>query len=118
MFKILVTAFYVVVASSGLVLLKLGAVGTPVKWLAGRISFDISPYALAGVIMYGLSFLVYIYLLSKNDLGFIIPLTTGLVYILIMAASYFIFHETFSAQKIIGIFLVFLGILFLTWTNH
>jgi multidrug transporter EmrE-like cation transporter len=105
---------YSLVTSLGLVFIKLGTEdGMPVKFLDGKLHFNLNFYAISGVLLYGLSFVLYMYLISKNDLGYIIPLTTALVYILIFVASYFIFHEVFTLTKIVGIVLIVAGLIFL-----
>ena len=66
-----------------------------------------------GMICYALSFLTWMFLLSKQALSTIYPLTVGIVYALIMIASVVFFHEQFTLYKIIGVILIGLGILFL-----
>lgn len=63
--------------------------------------------------MYGLSFLVYIYLISKFELSYIIPVTAAVIYILVFVASFTIFHESISWMKIIGIILIVSGLVVL-----
>lgn len=110
MSKILIAAF-VLVTSSALVLLKLGSKdGAPIQFLEGKISFNLTPLIIFGVLLYGVSFVLYTYLLSKYDLGYIIPLTSALVYSLVFIASFFIFHEAFTAFKIAGIVLILIGL--------
>lgn len=110
----LLIILYVIATSLALIVLKLGTKsGAPVQFVDGKLHFNISAYAVTGVILYGVSFLLYIYLISKYDLGYIIPLTTALVYVLIFTASFFIFKEIFTVFKIIGIVFIFLGIIFL-----
>lgn len=82
-------------------------------FLDNKLQLNLNPLILLGIFLYGLSFLVYMYLLSKYDLGYIIPLTTALVYILIFGASYFIFNEVFTAIKIAGIVLIVMGLVLL-----
>lgn len=104
-------ALFVLITSSALVVLKLGMkAGAPVAFLDGKIQLNINAYAVSGVLLYGISFLLYMYLLSKYDLGYIIPLTTALVYVLIFTASYFIFKETFTFVKVLGITLILVGL--------
>lgn len=110
----LLVTVYVLITSAALIVLKLGMKnGAPVQYLDSKLQFNITFYSMLGILLYGLSFLLYIYLISKNDLGYIIPLTTALVYVLIFSASYYIFHEQFTAQKIIGIALIVIGLIFL-----
>ena len=109
MFK-LILAVYVVAATFALVTLKLGTEkGLPVVISGGRLHFNLNFYFLLGLALYVVSFLAYMYLVSKNDLGYIIPFAASLVYILLFTASYFVFNETFTALKIFAIILIMTG---------
>lgn len=97
--------------SLALIALKWGAKsGAPIDSLNNKIQFNVNSYVVSGVILYGISFLLYTYLIAKYDLGYIVPMTTALVYILIFTASYFIFDEVFTAFKIAGIVLIVSGL--------
>ncbi len=110
----LIIAAYVLATSGALIVLKLGAKsGAPAEFINGKLQLHLTPYTISGIALYGLSFLLYIYLISKYDLGYIIPLTTAFVYIFIFIASYFIFNEVFTVFKIIGIGLIIVGLAFL-----
>lgn len=110
----IIIGLFVLLTSSALIVLKLGMnAGAPVEFADGRAHFNITQYTVLGVLLYGCSFLVYMYLLSKYDLGYIIPLTTALVYVIIFTASFIIFKEVFTALKIIGISLIVIGLIFL-----
>lgn len=118
MSNIIFIALYVLTTSSGLVLLKLStASGFPVALVDGRLSFNFNLLSVLGILLYGLSFLLYFYLISKFNLGYIIPLTTALVYIMIFVASYFIFHEVFTVLKIAGISLILIGLMLLNFNK-
>ncbi len=94
--------------------MKLGSKAGPlIHFVGSKLHFNINAYTISGILLYGVSFLIYTYLLSKYDLGYIIPLTTALVYAIIFAASFFIFKEIFTATKILGIILIIAGLLFL-----
>ena len=110
----LIVALYVLVTSSALVALKWGTkAGAPIHSVDNKLQFNLNYSVVGGILLYGLSFLLYIYLISKYDLGYIVPLTTALVYIIIFTASYFIFHEVFTAIKIAGIVLIVGGLVLL-----
>ncbi len=105
---------YVFITSLALIILKLGSKeGAPIQLLNGKVSFNFTLLTITGVVLYGTSFILYTYLLSKYDLGYIIPLTTALVYVVIFTASYFIFHEIFTAFKMTGILLILSGLILL-----
>ncbi len=102
---------YVLSTSVALVVLKLGSkLGAPVELVSGKLNFNITPYTISGILLYGVSFLLYMYLISKYELGYIIPLATAMVYMVIFTASFFIFNEKFTAMKVAGIILIVIGL--------
>jgi drug/metabolite transporter (DMT)-like permease len=110
----IILALYVLATSLGLIVLKYGTKsGLPVSYLNHRLQFNINAYTVAGLFLYGVSFLLYIYLISKNDLGYIIPLAAAFVYILIFAGSFIVFKESFTVAKVIGIGMIVGGLIFL-----
>lgn len=114
MSSLIILLTYALTSSAGLILLKLGSEsGAPVSIVEGKFQFNLGLYAVLGIILYGFSFIIYTYLVSKNDLGYIIPVSTALVYIFIFLASFLIFKEAFTALKILGICLIFGGLVLL-----
>ncbi len=112
----LLIALYALTTSLALVVLKLGSKGgAPAEFINGKLHLNLTPYTLLGIFLYGTSFLLYIYLISKFQLGYIIPLTTALVYILVFLASFFIFNEAFTLLKSIGIILIVAGLVLLNF---
>jgi multidrug transporter EmrE-like cation transporter len=109
-----IIGLFVTLTSSALIVLKLGTKnGAPIQYLDNKLHLNVNPTIVLGITLYGLSFLTYMYLLSKYDLGYIIPLTTALVYMIIFVASYLIFKETFTILKIVGITLIMVGLMLL-----
>ncbi len=109
-----IIALYVFATSAALIALKWGTKsGLPVHYADNRLQFNLNLYSLGGMALYVLSFVLYVYLISKYDLGYIIPLATAFVYIVIFVASYFIFDEVFTAVKIVGIALILGGLVLL-----
>lgn len=105
---------YVITTALGLVLIKLGSTtASIVEIIDGKLIFHPSVLNVIGVLLYGVSFVLYTYLISKNDLGFIIPTTTALVYVLVFVASFVVFKESFTIQKIIAIALILVGVMLL-----
>lgn len=88
--------------------------GLPIAINGAKLQFHLNFFSGIGVLLYGLSFLLYVYLISKFDLGYIIPLTTALVYAVVFIASYFLFKEVFTVAKIIGITLILSGVILLS----
>lgn len=112
--NIILIIAYVLSTSSGLVLLKLGSTnGAPISIVNNALSFNFNSISILGLSLYALSFILYTYLISKFDLGFIIPITTAIVYVMIFFASFMIFKEAFSILKIIAISLIIFGVILL-----
>lgn len=110
----IIIALYVLITSGALVVLKIGSKdGAPAQIINGKLDLHITALTVTGIILYGISFILYMYLISKYDLGYIIPLATALVYVLIFFASFVIFKEAFTAIKIAGIVLIVIGLLLL-----
>ena len=100
--------------SFALIALKLSTVGgAPVRYIDGRFLFNLNIYSGLGIFLYAISFVIYVYLISRYDLGYIIPLGTALVYTVIFIASFLIFKETFTALKVAGIVLIVIGLILL-----
>ena len=111
--KLLIT-LYVLATAGGLVLLKLGTGGSSfISIVDGKIAWNISTLTILGIVTYGISFILYIMLISKFSLGYIVPLTTALVYVLVFMSSYFIFKESFTSLKIVAIVMIMGGAILL-----
>lgn len=111
MINYLPTLIYVLATAAGLVLIKLGSAnGAIVELVGGKIAFNMSLVNTLGILLYAISFVLYTFLIAKHNLGYIIPLTTGLVYVIIFIASFFIFKEPFSALKLTAIIMILCGV--------
>lgn len=106
---------YVIISSFSLILVKHSTYNKQpiVSVNEGVFRLNLSVALVVGIIMYLISFIIYIYLISKNDLGYIVPILTGLVYVIVFFASYFVFSELFSPIKIVGIFIIIVGVVIL-----
>ena len=71
---------------------------------------SISIWSFMGITCYGISFLLYLGIISKFDLGFIIPIIGGIVNILILIVSYFILKEQLTFNMILGAVITIIGI--------
>jgi drug/metabolite transporter (DMT)-like permease len=102
---------YVLATASALILIKLGTkTGAPIRYVDGKLAFNITLASISGIALYGVSFVLYIFLVSKNALGYIVPLTTGLVYVVVFFGSATFLHEHFSTLKVLGIVVILSGV--------
>lgn len=67
-------------------------------------------YVWQGLILYGIGFSLFLYILSKFEVSFIYPIITASIFILLLSLSSIILNETITLKKIIGISIIILGI--------
>lgn len=72
----------------------------------------LNPGVIAGAICFGLSFLLYCYILSKMHLSIAYPIITSACFLLVVFFSYLLFKEKLLLIQIIGFLLIIVGIWF------
>ncbi len=107
---ILLFIIYVILSSSGLVLFKLGTSGSGLTILG----FTITLKMLFGIICYGMSFLLWLFIVSKVNLTVAMPLSVALVNTLVVVESCVFLKERISIQQGIGIFIIIFGVMVMT----
>jgi len=109
---ILVSVF---LGAIGQVLVKYGATGLQLnfggKYLVESI-FSIlkNMPVMCGIISYGVSFLLWIKVLSKVELSYAYPMVS-IGYIITMIFSYFLFKENISFIRLLGVFFIIIGVI-------
>jgi drug/metabolite transporter (DMT)-like permease len=68
------------------------------------------PAALAGVLLTGISALLWFRILASQKLSTCYPLFVSLTYSLITLGAFFFLHEKMSAQKLVGLAVIIVGI--------
>jgi len=76
--------------------------------LKGIFNLIFNPYIIAGGIVYVIASLVWIYILSKEDLSKVYPLQS-LCYVFGAIIGIFLFKESMNALKILGLTLIAIG---------
>jgi len=110
--KWIIIIIYSLLSNGGLLAIRYGAKkGTMISLSKGFFDIGLSFYSILGFLMYILSFLIYIVLVSKYNLSYIIPLTTAISYVIIFIASVFFLKETLGALQIAGYFIIMLGVI-------
>ena len=115
--KILLVIIYMILTISGLVLMKKGGNPGSVNVQNGDITFGMNLISLAGFVCYICSFLLFTRIVVMFDLSYIMPICTGIVQVLTLVASYFVFKEQISKQGIIGASIVIIGIIIMNIKN-
>ena len=68
-----------------------------------------------GLSFYGLAFLLYALALTRLPLNVAHPVLTAGAIASVAISSYFIFHEPFYINTVIGVLLIMLGVAFITY---
>ncbi len=89
------------------------------KFGADKLSFDIlsiitNGYIISGAVLYGLGAVLLIAALKGGEVTILYPILTS-SYIWVSLGSSYFFNETISVFKWIGISLIIVGILFITF---
>jgi len=106
----ILVAIYLFCTVGGLTLVKLGADHNQFSAASSFFSLSLSYTTILGLVLYIVSFIMWIIIVQKFDLSYIQPLTAGLSYILIIAASLFILKESISTNQWIGLGCILVGI--------
>lgn len=100
---------YVILASSGLILFKLGSEGIAINFIKG-INISINWLSVLGIVCYMASFILWLVIVSKVKLTWAFPLSVALINTIIFVMSSIIFKETISLTQIAGVILISIGV--------
>jgi len=114
--KMIVVLFilYVLLASSVLILFKLGSINPNINLdiLGFHISFSIK--SLIGMFCYVCSFILWLIIVSRMNLTVAMPLSVAIVNTLVVVGSCIFLKERISLTQGIGIFIILSGVMILT----
>ncbi len=68
-----------------------------------------NPFVLAGFVLYGFSALVWMIVLSRVEVSWAYPMVS-ISYVIVMAASYFLFQEDVDLARIMGTLIICVGV--------
>lgn len=111
--KYLLTTFYIAFTTGGIFCMKSGGDSLQIS-LKNGFSFNLGYVTALGFLLYICSFLLWQKLIATYDLSSIVPITTGIVQIIIIIFGYFIFKEHINIFNLIGIILIITGIVFIS----
>ena len=104
---ILSIGVYVVLNACGQLLIKMGTLEMKqVRSFHDLLNFKL----LAGVGLFGLSFVTWIFIVSRNRLSYAFPLAVGLGYIGVILLSMLVLKETATLWQFVGMALIWMGI--------
>lgn len=113
MIKYLLTIVYLICTTGGITFMKLG--GDSLKLgLKDGFSLSMGWKTFTGFLLYLISFLLWQKLIVTYDLSYIVPITTGIVQVVVLLISYFLFHDSISTTQLFGIILVIIGVVLMS----
>ena len=109
---------YVLLASSGLILFKLGSTNNNLTLNIFGLSINYSIKMILGLLCYGFSFILWMLIVSKMNLTFAMPLSVAIVNTLVVVGSCLVLKEKITLTQGVGIFIVILGVCIMTWGKN
>jgi len=114
----LLLVVYAFLSALGLILFKLGANADNYFGIDNFfLRLNINLYMAIGVMVYVISFALYLFLVSRFNLAFLYPIGAGIIYTLILLATVFVFGEKLNAMAIMGGALIIAGIFFINMSG-
>ena len=86
---------------------------TKIIYLFGKIITN--PAMLAGIFLYGLSFVLWLFVISRMRIGVIYPLAASSIVALVVIGSWILYQESLSSVQILGILTVLIGFFLLLY---
>jgi len=113
-FQLLLTSVVFNVTAN--ILLKKGVIsfggisGDKTRLLTELTKAAFSPFIILGLILYGFSFLIWLRVLTFNDLSRSYPIFATIVFLMTTAGSMIFLKENISAFKVLGMIIMLIGI--------
>ena len=81
------------------------------------ISISLNPYIICGFISYGISIILWLWVLSKVDVSLAYPFQ-ALGYNIVTILAWFIFQENINFTRIIALIFITLGLIILAFSSR
>lgn len=101
---------YVISSSLGMVLLKYGGKENLFQLQSSNLALKVNYFFLLGVILFFVSFVLWVIILQKFKLTFISPVAYGLTFIVLSFFSYILLDERVTIYNVLGAAIIIIGI--------
>lgn len=112
--KYILTVLYLICTTGGMTFMKIGGDSLSLSFKNG-ITFKIGFVTFLGFFLYLISFLLWQRMIIKYDLSILVPVVTGIVQVLVLIISHFVFKESLNIISLIGVALIIIGIVVLAF---
>jgi small multidrug resistance pump len=106
----IIFVIYVFSSSLGMILIKQGGEKTSVKIIEKSIQLNINIHFIAGVLLFLLSFILWVLILQHFKLTFISPVAYGLTFLMLSFFAYVMLNEQVTIYNLIGATLIICGV--------
>jgi multidrug transporter EmrE-like cation transporter len=112
----LLIASNIILMSLGQILFKQAALFMNNKSLATIIEkYIYNPWLWAAVVVYGFATILWVYVLTTVKLNIAYPIMISLSYVLTLLGAYYFFGESIGLLGVVGIILILVGIVFVSF---
>lgn len=105
---------YAIINVSGSAIIKYSLKGQQLTYFTDWVRFIFSFAVIFAFILIFISALIMFKALSSGTFTFVVPVATGLNFMLTICLGYFVFKDKISIQSFIGFAMIICGILFLS----
>ncbi len=116
--KLVIVALFIVyclLASSGLILFKLGSSNANLSISLFGLTINYSIKMILGLFCYACSFVLWMYIVSKVNLTIAMPLNVAVVNTLVTVGSLLVLKEKVTPTQLVGIIVVIFGVCLITY---
>ena len=104
---------YAALSASGLLLMKIGSEGASFGIIENVLKIDVSLPLILGMLCYLASFLLFIFIISKNNISYIYPISTGVLNVVTFVLGAVLLKEEISGFSVAGLVLIVAGVVFM-----
>jgi len=103
---------YVVLNAFGQLFIKIGSYDLKTATSLWDILTNFT--LMGGIVLFGMSFLTWIYILTKSNLSYAFPFAVGLGYVAVIMLAVFVLKEVPNTLQIAGMVLVGIGVMLMS----
>ncbi|MEQ7218627.1 EamA family transporter [Vagococcus fluvialis] len=89
----------------------MGSAELSIKMVSNQLNMNFPMMSILGLMCYLISFILWMIIISKSDVSYIVPLGLGLTNVLILVGSMVVLKESINVYGIIGIVMILGGTL-------
>lgn len=106
----LLFVLYIIFSITAVFLFKSATVVTNVSFKFNILGICITPLSIVGIGLYGMSFLIWMYLIQKSNISVLVPMALGISTVVNVLLATIILKENVSMLQWAGVIMITIGI--------